>query len=66
MIQFYQIKEGEVIIKYVPALNAGFSEIENYISEQLPYKDQIIYSFQIMDDIPLEKSGKRKLLKRAS
>jgi phenylacetate-CoA ligase len=65
MIQFYQEKEGAVIIKYVPALNACTAEIENYILEKLPYRDQIIYSFQIVADIPLEKSGKRKLLKRA-
>lgn len=65
MIQFYQSKAGEVIIKYVPVRNADSAEIENFILTKLLYQDQIAYSFQIVDDIPLEKSGKRKLLKRA-
>jgi phenylacetate-CoA ligase len=64
MIQFYQKNNGEVIIKFVPALNADVNEIENYILEKLSYKDQAQFSFQIVDDIPLEPSGKRKLLKR--
>lgn len=65
MLQFYQPREGEVIIKYVPRANAALLEIEKHITDQLPYQDQLHYSFQAVDDIPLEKSGKRKLLKMA-
>lgn len=62
-IQFYQKIDGDVIIKYVPYVDTDIEEIESYITDNLPFKDKIHFSFEIVENIPLEMSGKRKLIK---
>ncbi|MCX7735842.1 MAG: hypothetical protein N2319_03925 [Candidatus Kapabacteria bacterium] len=64
MIQFYQKKNGDIIIKYVPFDKSLKGKIEKYILENLVFKEQVNYSFEVLDFIPLEPSGKRKLVKK--
>ena len=62
-IQFYQDKQGLITVKYIPKQGIEKSIIINKIMEKLVMKAEMKLTFKECQQIPLEKSGKFKLVK---
>lgn len=63
-IQFFQRKDGEVVVRFVPKQGFDGKDIERRISESLEIREKSDLRFEPCEAIPLEKSGKSKLIKR--
>ena len=63
-IQFAQSRDGEVTVRYVPREGFEPGDIEADILRRLPIAGNADLVFQARDEIPLEESGKFKLIKR--
>lgn len=63
-IQFVQGGDAEVIVRYVPKEGFPVEDIERSVTDGLRTLGEVALRFEQLAEIPLEKSGKFKLIKK--